>query len=1188
MRPLRVTAAVLALAGSLAFPGVQSAEPEIPSRPLPPLPPGVGTPSPALREAIRLRELERQEQLRNSPHPDRLAFMTPRNYVRPRSAWLAAEKSLYQALLEKGRFDVLVVPFQVQDYAVDLSTRSLMTAELALAVGATGKKVPDPYLVSRALGDGERRFAEEDVSRLVTRLGVTRIVWGYVGHFRNNKLRITIQHQDRTVGTDVMSVGPVRTRHFEDLAFSDEDPPIEVYRRLLPEILKTLGVDALVPVSPGKRQLDAAAALPPSPLGIVSEQAEPARDAYALQLLAALAPGSAEGVRRRLLEKSILATLAISPASPDFRVLKARAYMGLGFRPAALKALGTPDSDEAKHLHALLNGDLPGVERYSARIRPGVRRFMAELELNWIASAYETRSPEQSLQEASSLNLKGEVWPLLARHAFTDWDWWSQHENLRLKALLDREFPVPGFTAESIVQGRASLGDLGGVRSAVDLSVFDHARRFSRAQAGSWCCQPVIARLTALDYLDFLESLGTDTLIRRARLMAWTQGLPQQTLDFLASIDSVYRDQPQLTVVRAHAELLLARSANGAQQDGLFKAAYEHASSAFYWEQGQTGNAAAAWGVMSEASRGSSHENLYASDFPFRPFYPTWESGGTLERQAALVAANLQAAIANSTTNFNPVDNWVRGYDRQGKWEEADRFLGSLGQRFAGNPQRALWLAYRATRKGDLEAAKRHYREDIKSRPKRWEPYSELGRLLFGQGQIEEAAKVFMSYPGFANPSDEDVVGLSNNAFAAGSLFYWAGEFGKAMPLYRIAADLRTGSDASLSSEIRIALAEGDYGAALAGSLQRARRYNSQFAYRDYLGMMHAMGRSKEAWQAFGTLITQMSSPELWETPLVGHRIEDANESDIAKWAASDAVRRSGYGGVYLLRAGVTDRTPTAELASEIAAVERRVWKLEDQGSTVVRESSGRGTPSTLNSANSGLLPLGMFDTTKKTRVKSDLVYFAEAYRAVRTRDFPRANGLFEEALALYDTRQHDLGYLLPYYAFAAAKSGHSDAVSARLKKLDTTRQGFDYHLARAVVSGLSGKTTDSLKNLTLARYRRPYTQARPVYTEYQFAEICEWLYEETRNAKYREVALDWAKSVQAFNPWFAWAYAMEAELSADKQARGRAIAMAYYLDKQSERLAKIPKDEVDAAVKAFADSNPFLGPRPSSKDAST
>jgi hypothetical protein len=45
---------------------------------------------------------------------------------------------------------------------------------------------------------------------------------------------------------------------------------------------------------------------------------------------------------------------------------------------------------------------------------------------------------------------------------------------------------------------------------------------------------------------------------------------------------------------------------------------------------------------------------------------------------------------------------------------------------------------------------------------------------------------------------------------------------------------------------------------------------------------------------------------------------------------------------------------------------------------------------------------------------------------------------------------------------------------------------------------------------------------------------------------------------------------------------------MAYYLDKQSERLAKIPKDEVDAAVKAFADSNPFLGPRPSSKDAST
>ena len=1138
--------------------------------------------SAAMIRAIRERRQLEVEQAAKEPHVDRLLVSLPKALPRAESAWRSGEEAFYEGLLSKGHFDLLVVPFQVQDYALDRTTRSLMTAELALAIGAAQKKVPDPYLVARALGDGKRRLNADQINRLADKLRVTRIVWGYVGHLRDKTMRITIQYQDR-IEDPRKPRSTLEARHFEKVPFSEEDPPAEVFQRMLPEVLKAIGIDPSPTAAPPAESRFEAAQLPRSPLQLVSDKAEPARDAYSLQLLAALAPRGAERMRERLIEKSMLAILGMSPASPDYRTLKARALMHMGQRPAALKALGAPESDEEKHLFAMLNGNLSQVERDSARIKPGVRAIIARLELNEIASTYGVRTQKKSLENAKNLKLAGQVWPFLAARAFTDWDAWSQHENGRLKTLLDREFPIPSFTANGIVRGTTSLGDMSKVQAALDLSVLDHVRRFSETQGATWCCAPVTGRLTALDYLDVLDSVGTDNLVRRAYLMAWVQGLPQEALDFLARIDGAYKDQPQLTIERSRAESQLAAQADGTRRDGLLKAAYEHAFNALYWEQGQTRNAAKAWEVLRGVWRQDFGfiGNLYVTDHPFRSFYPS--AGESFDE----ATANEKAGLRNSAFDFSPVTQlrWLVG-ELGHDWSAFEEILKSTEGRFAGNPQRVSLFAKESERRGDIRTAQRYYHVNIRSQPGHWESYMDLGKLLFEEGDVGGAAKVFMSYPKFAKRSGENVVALSNHAYNAGSLFYWSGNFRQAMPLYRIAAELQTGSNASMSSETRIRLAEGDYAAALIGSLERARRYNTVFGYRDYLGLLHAMGHSQEAWDAFNVLVGQLLNPELWETPLVGHRMAGAPESEIAEWVSRDSVRKSGYSGVYLLRAGVTDRTPTPGLASAVAAVERPVWKVEYRG-FVVRASADGRSHQILNAPDPGTLPLGVFESAKRTSAKSDLVYFAEAYRAMRTSDFARANGLLDEAVALYDTRHPDLGYLLPYYAFAAAKSGNPGAVSARLEKFDILHQRFDYHLARAVVAGLAGRTAESLRSLRLALYRRPFTESRPLYTEYQFAEICGWLYEATRNAKYRDVAVSWAKSVQAFNPWFAWPYAMEAKYSTNKSERSRAIAMAYYLDKQSEGLAKIPKNEINAAVKGLADRNPFLKPRDSSKERS-
>ncbi len=197
------------------------------------------------------------------------------------SAWQSGEKIYYERLLSKGRFDLLVVPFQVQDYALDRTTRSLMTAELALAVGAAQKKVPDPYLVARVLGDGERSLNAGQINRLADKLKVTRIVSGHVGHLRDNTMRITIQYQDRSEDP-AKPWGSLGTRHFEKVPFSEEDPPAEVFQRMLPEVLRTIGLDPAPSTGLQAESRFEGAELPPGPLQMVSDRAEPARDAYYL------------------------------------------------------------------------------------------------------------------------------------------------------------------------------------------------------------------------------------------------------------------------------------------------------------------------------------------------------------------------------------------------------------------------------------------------------------------------------------------------------------------------------------------------------------------------------------------------------------------------------------------------------------------------------------------------------------------------------------------------------------------------------------------------------------------------------------------------------------------------------------------------------------------------------------------
>jgi len=1104
----------------------------------------------------------------------------PGTYPRPVSEWRANEKTIYQALLAKGRFDVLVVPFQVQLYAVDRATRSLMTATLASALSAAqGVRIPDPYLVARALGDGERCVAWNDIALLAGSLGVKRVIYGFVGHERNNEMRVTIQVEDSAGAQSAPATqNPLTARHFEKLRISDETPPVDAFAAALPEILKFIGVNAPAAAA----QIENAPAdyvLPRSPLQLTTETANPARDAQSLQVLAALTPRYGDRTRERLIEKSLLALQSLSTTAPEYPLLRARALMHLGLRPAAIAALGAPRTAEEKHLLAMLNGNLPDAETHAKEIRNGARALVAWLEVNQMRAEYRSLTRARSIELATSLKLPGDAWTFLAVRAMTDWDAWSQFENIAFKALLDAELPVEGFTAEAIVRGAASIGDLARARSEADLSVVNHARKLLETSR-DWCCAAVAGRPTALDYLDLIESIATDNLVRQAKFLTAMQGRPEQALEHLQRIERVYKNHPQMTFARAHAEARIARNADGASREGLARSIYAGAVNAMYWEQGQTPTAADAYHVRGGRQDYGHLGSFYASDYPFRSYYPQWESGDSTGTEA-----KLRAVLNHSTYDIAAVRGLVRQLgELEQKWDQVDALFISLGSRFTGHPELARMQAKESLRKGDLNAAERGYREALRIQPDAWEVHNELGTLLFEHVQTARSAELFTGYPGFKKGSTEHRVAVANRAYAAGSLFYWSGNFAQALPFYRIAADLDTGSDSSLSSALRIALVGGDFAAAMATSLDRARRYNSAYAYRDYIAMLHATGRSSEGWDAFNSLAGRIAHPQIWESALVGHRIERKDEAAIAAWAGQEGYRKSGdlfaNAAMYALRAGVTDRAGTDDLASRIAALDWPVWMMRTQPPRVERETGdGRLHVVGPSAPLSATLPPEVFADGLKTQIKSDLVRFAEAYRAIRKGEYAAAHLILKEAVSLFDPANVNVGYLLPYFAYAAAKAGDVSAVQPILARFSPREQRFDYHLASATLQASAGKSGEALQSLRLAQHRRPFTESRPLMTEYQLAEISEWIYEMTRDAKIKEFVLNWARANQTFQPWHAWAYALEARLSPAGPARTRAIAIAQYLDRNSERLASIPKREVDAAVREFAGKNPFVKP---------
>lgn len=1101
----------------------------------------------------------------------------PSGYRPSTSPWDSVEKARYRSLFPANSFDVLVVPFQVQGYALDRSTRSLMFAQLSMELRAAGVKVPDSYPVLRALGENRRQFSPEQVYEFAHHLGVKRVIWTFAGHDRKNAMsfefRIKEAERDGNFGGPV-----VRTAgRFDNVSFSSDSPPIVAYQALLPQIVEKLDYKPRAPSAKQASRFDGLA-LPSSPSGMVADPPDPARDAFYFLTFAALTPASAQRTRERFVEKAFLAALPLAEDYPDYRLLRARTFMLMGLRQAALHALGQPSTGEEKALAAMLDGNLPQVAAATPNVKPIVKKVLAELDLAVINHEYGVENKDKTAAAMKRLGSRGTVWPMFFARSLSDADYWAQFDNLPVKALLDAEFPIQGFTAEGIVSGAVALADPAKLQGSMDLSVYNHVKQVIEKDAAKLCCITDASHPSAQDYLDLVEAISSDNLSRRVNLISSVQGRPQDALVELGRLEAVYKGHPHFSLLRAQAESSAARKSDNAAKEGLVRSAYANLFDAFYYEQGQTADASEAFRMILQLNRTDfgNFYNVYVGDIPYRPSYPTWEYSN-----ADLAMKNARDALDNSTIDTQPVYEMANLLDR--KDAEFGEVLKSIEGRFAGSTYLAILRGNNKFRLGDRKAAEIAYREAIRSQPASWQPYLYLSRILLWDGRVEESAKLVKSYPGFSPGTSENAVDVANSAYEAGSDYFWTGHFDLARPLYTISANLRTGASSSMTSDSRLKLLAGDFAGALKGTYERATRYGASNAYRDYLAFLHAMGYSKEAWDGFNALVGQLSQPQIWESALVGHRLAGAPEQDILAWVNQDALRNAGdqssYAANYLLRAVTTDRIPGELTAAAIGKFDRPVWRVTGTYIHTVKASADGHKHYVLGpSAGEGsYLPGGLFEQSEKVRVKSDLEYFAQAYRMLQTGDHEGARALLEETSELYGMGQASQAYMLPYLAFAAAKAKNTAGVEKLLAGFQPKQQQFDYFLAKAVILAIGGNANEAIPLLKTTLYKRPVTESRSMFTDYEYAEIVEWLYVSTKDVRYRALALDWARKCEKTQPWHAWAYAMEAKLSREGPDRRRAIAMAYYLDRNSERLKTVPKREIENAVKEFGPGNPFL-----------
>ncbi len=1064
----------------------------------------------------------------------------------PPSAWMEADKARYFRALTEERYDVLIVPFQVEGFALDRIERALMTRYLYDAAGHSSEfKLANPILVFRALGDGARTISDDEIFRLAKELGVKLLVRCFCGHNREERMTVTLLVQEKAPGIPLDSGTTTKRLVWNDIPFSDERMPSEAFKDILHEVVAGIPLGEKKP--PVVAQFAAPEELPvPGTLeALVSGSGLSAlRSAFHLQLLALLSFEESTA-QEGLLERSLVALDGISPDSPDWRLLKATAFAWLGRRPAALAALGAPQTPEESSLAAFLNGNLPAMEEQVGNIRRPLPRLMARIMLVDLKRSY-GRDREMIEKECLLLASEHPDLEALLSARLSAKDEWAWPSNVGVKEQLDALLPVPEYRLASLVASATASGkELS--EENIDQAIYNHYHEAFRRELFG---QKDIPFPVMADGLDLLFEHFQANHVKRIRRMVLSQGNHSSALESMSHDESLWRDHPELSYLKATAIGNLGRREAGEAGRRMEQEAVEIAQRVFFWSGGQT------W----VASRLHSHlpQGLYAlpsydGDFPRRPY---WYFGSVGDRKkfrsfhlgpasSGLPETtkhdlkNAAISLAYTRDNLLILKNLFRKLTTDGLPGDARAVLDANRHRFDGHP---LWPDLLTSVDGEAEEKKSILRKAMSDNPLNWDAHNKLAMLSIAEGDFAKAAETFMMFPPFHQPEMMDNVQLSHAAYNAAQELLFRGATDEAIPFLKIAVALGTGSSSEMGAAGYLAQLSGDYAQEAVEFLRRCNRYHHRGAYALYLSILHLAGYHDEAKALFDSLQAKPGENELWGVRVTALRVTGKSDEEIRDWFQESPMGKGLLhlnDGQVLIPAFLVDRGPNEFLQQLIIARQDAgevyaLWFAE--GCRLILQ--GR---------------------------------YLDAYRTLRTRVAPP-----------WETSLQEYRYALPALAWSAVKSGQTRDVEDLLAVYRSARgDDFHYFLAQACMSGQRGNVVHAEALLKKARQfiDIDYPPIFHSYPWYQLLEAAEWILEETKSPVLRDLILQWSRSCQKIYPFQPWGYSFEARHTSSAEDRRRSLGMTLYLDRNSLRIAGFTADEKEKASEWVKENNPFKLP---------
>lgn len=1093
------------------------------------------------------------------------------------------EKQLFSKILPSKTFDIMVVPFQSQHFSFDRITRSLIAADLAYNISKlTGKKVADTYIVSRALGEGLRKYHDIDVIKLAKKLGVKTIIWGHVGHDRNGGMKLSIITEKYIKKTANYKRLKDREYHNANIPFTNVNLPYFAYKRVLPNILKAIGQDSRLSQPATNREQNQPAFIDEVNKFLGNHAEHTYSNAELFVFLGLLGRHRHARGAERLFEKAIL-YIQNTKSGDRYtkKITKSLALYHLNRIPAALEILDNINTAPAKALKSIIKGNLSNAIAGYNKVDSLYFKYVLQIEIYDLANIYGSNLMDYVSLNAGKNDASNGPIRTLFDHRILDRDGWSLESNQDIKKLLDQYYPVVGASAKQIDMKQFVMKS-GRDPIEIDLSVQAHVNTFVR-DSDIWMNNSYTnIDPSDSDILFLLESIGQANLHKKIDYQHHIQGNVEHALKLINRYYDIYPEHPAFSAQRAEIKSHLARIAPPKHQSAYLHDAKNSALTAAYWEQGQTIYAKLALDVLGlSAKEAEPYVYSYIRDFPVRPYWPVREPG--------------EYDLSEHPTDTNKDGSIPRHY---------------LNQKAAMNNSQhhvkhALALSTHSSQKIS-NAAKRVLKERFKDHPERYSGFDKLSlgseeqiiflkkavtaqpfnfiytyhlaqAIIFHNRDFESAYKVIADYLGFTESTD-NTVAVSNYAYSAAQLFDMHVQTEMAKKLYTLSSSYNNGAHSSLASAIRLQIMSEDYGRAVLGLQSIIDRYHKKEDYEAYAAILYVLQQNNIA----NALVIDKKDNfhEVLYASRIGNKITGMSSKSFISWLQQPHIkyklhRKSTLAFIETIRWYIEGQRPASDLEKTLVHIEG------NPSLTVGNDGVRLWLTDRLTDKPFSLEIPKTYSLAKKnpgTMLHHGYIYFARAYTALQNGDLPTANAEFKELAKHYMIihRLNVMHFALPYIAYAQAKSGSTSLIDNILKQIGKGAQETRYYLALAYIDGLNNKHSSALSLIDKAKNYSYDTYTEPLSDRFMIADAYIRLYEDTKHEQYRRSAVKWAKDVQATQPFTSWPYAVEARYTEIKTDRVRALTRLIYLDPASQMIKHFTASDINAAKNMIKTNHPF------------